>query len=251
MKSLLVQGVILFNEFVLIYFVALNSTYLFLFFVSLREVLKFVKRTFFTDYQHILMSDLTWPISILVPAHNEERTIADTVRSLQMLNYGEFEIVVINDGSTDRTLRSLIDAFELRKLDKVYRRSIPSKEIRGLYGSLTIPNLLVIDKEKGGKADALNAGINAARYPLFCSVDADSIIEENALRYSTTWKIGIDRSGRRIFVTRPSCTSQPLAILTMPPTATASSGCSMKGLTTRSRAFSSMMESASTEQNSG
>ena len=178
---MLIDGVIYFNEFVLVYFIALNSTYLFLFLVSLREVLRFVKRTFFTDYQHILTSDLTWPISILVPAHNEEKTIAETVRSLQMLNYSEFEIVVINDGSTDRTLRNLIDSFELRRLDKVYRRSIACREIRGLYGSLVIPNLLVIDKEKGGKADALNAGINVARYPLFCSVDADSIIEENAL----------------------------------------------------------------------
>lgn len=176
-----VDGIVLFNQFVLFYFVALNLTYLLLFLISLREVLRFVKRTFFSDYQHILTSDLTWPISILVPAHNEEKTIVETARSLQMLNYGEFEIVVINDGSTDKTLKNLIDAFELRRLDKVYRRSIPTGEIRGLYGSLTIPNLVVIDKVKGGKSDALNAGINVSRYPLFCSVDADSIIEENAL----------------------------------------------------------------------
>lgn len=181
MIPLIVDGIVLFNMFVLFYFIALNLTYLFLFLISLREVLKFVKRTFFTDYHQILTSDLTWPISILVPAHNEEKTIAETVRSLQMLNYGEFEIVVINDGSTDRTLKNLIEAFELRRTDKVYRRSIPTREIRGLYGSLPIPNLVVIDKVKGGKSDALNAGINVARYPLFCSVDADSIIEENAL----------------------------------------------------------------------
>ena len=181
MKHWLVQGIVLFNEFVLLYFILLNTTYLFLFLVSLREVLKFVKRTFFSDYQQILVSDLTWPISILVPAHNEQKTIVETVRSLQMVNYGEFEIVVINDGSTDRTLKNLIEAFELRRLDKVYRRSIPTQAIRGLYGNLMIPNLIVIDKEKGGKSDALNAGINVARYPLFCSVDADSIIEENAL----------------------------------------------------------------------
>jgi len=178
---ILVDTVIFFNDFVLVYFLALNATYLFLFLVSLIEVLKFVKRTFFSDYQHILASDLTWPISILVPAHNEEKSIVETVRSLQMVNYGEFEVVVVNDGSTDRTLKSLIDAFELRRLDKVYRRSIPTKEIRGLYGNLMMPHLIVIDKVKGGKSDALNAGINVARFPLFCSVDADSIIEDNAL----------------------------------------------------------------------
>lgn len=181
MSEILVRGVVLFNEFVLVYFVALNATYLFLFLVSLYEVLKFVKRTFFSDYHQILTSDLTWPISILVPAHNEEKTIVETIRSLQMVNYGEFEIVVVNDGSTDQTLKNLIEAFELRRLDKVYRRSIATKEIRGLYGNLLIPNLVVIDKEKGGKSDALNAGINVARFPLFCSVDADSIIEDNAL----------------------------------------------------------------------
>jgi cellulose synthase/poly-beta-1,6-N-acetylglucosamine synthase-like glycosyltransferase len=181
MLEVLANGIVLFNQFVLVYFVLLNSTYLFLFLLSLREVLKFVRRTFFTDYHHILTSDLTWPISIIVPAHNEEKTIAETVRSLQMLNYGEFEIVVVNDGSTDRTLRNLIEAFELRRLDKVYKRSIATSEIRALYGSLVIPNLVVIDKVKGGKSDALNAGINVARYPLFCSVDADSVIEENAL----------------------------------------------------------------------
>lgn len=181
MKDWAVSGIILFNYFVLYYFLALNLTYLALFLVSLREVLRFVKRTFFSDYQQILASDLTWPITILVPAHNEEKTIVETVRSLQMVNYGEFEIIVINDGSTDNTLQNLIDAFELRRLDKVYRKSLPTRHIRGLYGNLLTQNLLIIDKEKGGKSDALNAGINASRYPLFCSVDADSVIEEDAL----------------------------------------------------------------------
>jgi len=181
MKEFLVQAITIFNDFVLVYFLSLNTIYLFLFLVSLYEVLKFIKRTFFSDYQQILQSDMTWPISLLVPAHNEEKNIVETVRSLQLVNYGEFEIIVINDDSTDRTLRNLIDAFDLRRIDKVYRKSIPTRAIRGVYGSLTQQNILVIDKERGGKADALNAGINLARYPLFCSVDADSIIEDNAL----------------------------------------------------------------------
>ncbi len=181
MREYLVQAITLFNDFVLVYFVGINGIYLFLFLVSLYEVLKFIKRTFFSDYQQILQSDMTWPISILVPAHNEEKNIVETVRSLQLVNYGEFEIIVVNDDSTDRTLRSLIDAFDLRRIDKVYKRSLATRAIRGVYGSLTHPNLLVVDKVRGGKSDALNAGINLARYPLFCSVDADSIIEDNAL----------------------------------------------------------------------
>ena len=170
-----------FNYFVLFYFLVLNTIYLGLFLVSLAEILRFVRRTFFSDYRQIMQSTMTWPISIIVPAHDEEKTIAETVRSLLMVNYGEFEVIVVNDGSNDATLARLVEAFELRRTDRVYKRSLPTREVRGLYGSLTHPNLRVIDKVKGGKSDALNAGINLSRYPLFCSIDADSIIEENAL----------------------------------------------------------------------
>jgi cellulose synthase/poly-beta-1,6-N-acetylglucosamine synthase-like glycosyltransferase len=98
-----------------------------------------------------------------------------------MINYAEFEIVVVNDGSTDATLRRLIEAFELRRLDKVFQCAIPTEEVRGVWSSRVRPSISVVDKVRGGKSDALNAGINACRYPLFCSIDADSIIEENAL----------------------------------------------------------------------
>jgi cellulose synthase/poly-beta-1,6-N-acetylglucosamine synthase-like glycosyltransferase len=181
LKGLLTSAVIGFNWFVLWYFIALNGIYLVLFLASLLEVTRYLRRTFSSDYQQILTSDMTWPISILVPAHNEEKTIVATVRSLLMLNYGQFEIIVVNDGSTDETLKRLIQAFDLRRMDKVYRRSIATRPVRGVYGSLVQTNLIVLDKERGGKADALNAGINLARYPLFCSVDADSVIEEDAL----------------------------------------------------------------------
>jgi cellulose synthase/poly-beta-1,6-N-acetylglucosamine synthase-like glycosyltransferase len=170
-----------FNVFVAFYFVALNSTYLLLFGVSLVEVWRFVRRTFFSDYRQMMQSDMTWPVTVIVPAHNEEKTIVETVRSLLMVNYGEFEIVVVNDGSTDGTLAKLSAAFDLRRMDRVYKRQIPTKPVHAIYGSLAHANLSVLDKEKGGKPDALNAGINLARYPLFCSIDADSIIEDNAL----------------------------------------------------------------------
>jgi cellulose synthase/poly-beta-1,6-N-acetylglucosamine synthase-like glycosyltransferase len=173
--------VIGFNIFVLGYFILLNSTYLVLFLLSLGAVFRFVRRTFFSDYRQIMQSELTWPISIIVAAHDEEKTIVETVRSLQMINYGEFEIIVVNDGSGDRTLQRLIDAFELGRVDKVFKVSIATEPVRGVYGSLIHPKLTVVDKVKGGKSDALNAGINLSRYPLFCSIDADSVIEENAL----------------------------------------------------------------------
>ena len=179
--GLLTDLVLAFNVFVLLYFLVLNATYLFLFVVSLGEVLRFVRRTFFSDYRQIMQSDMTWPISILVPAHDEEKTIVDTVRSLLMTNYPEFEVIVINDGSNDGTLRQLASAFELRRLDRVYRRSLDTAPVRAIFGSLAYPNLRVIDKVKGGKSDALNAGLNLSRYPLFCSIDADSVMEEDAL----------------------------------------------------------------------
>ncbi|HKC47591.1 MAG TPA: glycosyltransferase family 2 protein [Gemmatimonadales bacterium] len=170
-----------FNAFVLAYFLALNISYILLFFVSLREVLTFLRRTFFSDYQQILRSDMTLPISMICPAHNEEKTIVDTVRSLQMLNYPEFEIIVVNDGSKDQTLERLLEAYDLRRVDRVYKRSLPTKSVRALYASPMVPNLVVVDKENGGKADALNCGINLSRYPLFSSMDADSVIEDDAL----------------------------------------------------------------------
>ncbi len=170
-----------FNAFVLAYFLLLNVSYFILFLISLREVLRFLRRTFFSDYQQILRSNMTLPITLIVPAHNEEKTIVDTVRSLQMLNYPEFEIIVVNDGSRDDTLNRLLSAYELRRVDRVYKRSLPTRTVRALYASPLVPNLTVVDKEGGGKADALNCGINLSKYPLFCSMDADSVIEDDAL----------------------------------------------------------------------
>jgi cellulose synthase/poly-beta-1,6-N-acetylglucosamine synthase-like glycosyltransferase len=178
--SILTTLIVGFNAFVLVYFVVLNTSYLVLFLLSLRGVFRFTRRTFFSDYRQIMQSEMTWPISVIVAAHNEEKTIIETVRSLRMVNYSEFEIIVVNDGSDDGTLEKMISQFELSRLDKVYRRDIPTERVRGIYGSMD-QNIIVIDKERGGKPDALNAGINVSRYPLFCSIDADSVIEDNAL----------------------------------------------------------------------
>jgi cellulose synthase/poly-beta-1,6-N-acetylglucosamine synthase-like glycosyltransferase len=169
-----------FNVFVLVYFLLLNSSYLVLFLLSLRGVFRFTRRTFFSDYRQIMQSEMTWPISVIVAAHNEEKTIVETVRSLMMVNYSEFEIIVVNDGSTDATLKKLVETFDLSRLDKVYKREVQTRPVRGMYGSLQ-HKITVIDKEQGGKPDALNAGINVSRFPLFCSIDADSVIEDNAL----------------------------------------------------------------------
>ena len=179
--SILTAIIFGFNRWVIFYFGLLNGVYLVLFLVSFAEVMRFVKRTFFSDYEQILKSEMTWPISMIVPAYNEARSIVETVRSLLAVNYGQFEVVVVNDGSSDGTLERLISTFELKRTDRIYHRRLPTGPVRGIYASLDYPNLILVDKEWGGKAEALNTGINVSRYPLFCSVDADSIIEENAL----------------------------------------------------------------------
>jgi cellulose synthase/poly-beta-1,6-N-acetylglucosamine synthase-like glycosyltransferase len=97
------------------------------------------------------------------------------------LTYSEYELLVVNDGSKDDTLAVLKREFGLLPFPEAYRRQIPTKEIKAIYRSTKFPNLRVIDKFNGGKADSLNAGINAARYPLFCGVDADSILQRDSL----------------------------------------------------------------------
>ncbi|MBA3678154.1 MAG: glycosyltransferase [Sphingosinicella sp.] len=123
----------------------------------------------------------TPPIAVLAPAYNEEVTIVESVTSLLALHYPDFEVIVINDGSKDGTLRQMIDSFGLAQVERFYDLSVQHNPIRGLYASPRIPRLLVVDKENGGKSDALNAGINVARSPLFCSIDADSLLESDAL----------------------------------------------------------------------
>ena len=180
-SSLLARIVVGFNKFVIVYFLLINLGYLSIFLVSLRSLWRFVRRNFFSDYSQIRQSDMTLPVSLLVPAHNEARTIVESLRSLLQINYGEFEIIVINDGSTDDTLATLIETFKLQRSDAPIHMQLPCQPIRGFYRSLTHGNVIVLDKVQGGKSDALNAGLNASRYPLFCSIDADSVIEEDAL----------------------------------------------------------------------
>jgi cellulose synthase/poly-beta-1,6-N-acetylglucosamine synthase-like glycosyltransferase len=121
------------------------------------------------------------PIAVLAPAYNEEVTIVESISSLLALHYPQFEVIVVNDGSKDGTLQRLIDHYALAPVERFYDLSVKHNPIRGLYASARLPRLLVVDKENGGKSDALNAGINVARATLFCSIDADSLLESDAL----------------------------------------------------------------------
>ncbi|QAU34475.1 glycosyltransferase family 2 protein [Janthinobacterium sp. 17J80-10] len=166
--------------FILCYFVALNGGYLLLNLLSLRALHRRGQEQFLNELPQAY-SGLEPPVSLLVPAYNEETTIAASIRSMLQLTYSEFEIIVINDGSRDDTLEVLKREFNLLPFPEAYRTQIPTRDIRCIYRSTRHANLRVIDKDNGGKADSLNAGINASRYPLFCGVDADSILQRDSL----------------------------------------------------------------------
>lgn len=125
-------------------------------------------------------SALCPPIALIVPAYNESATIKDTLSALLALQYPNYEIIVVNDGSKDNTLSVVIDAFNLQPLDLHYEEQLNHEEIRGIYGRQGL-RLIVVDKANGGKADAQNAGVNLCRAPVFCVIDGDSILEPDAL----------------------------------------------------------------------
>jgi cellulose synthase/poly-beta-1,6-N-acetylglucosamine synthase-like glycosyltransferase len=170
-----------YSGFVLIFFFAINSYYLVLTVAGFCRTLRVFNEVRRPDQRRLLRSPLTPPVSLLAPAFNEEANVVENVRSLLMLDYPLFEVILVNDGSTDGTLGRLVDAFDLRRSARSFERSLPCKPIRGIYESESYPNLVVVDKANGGKADALNAGLNLSLYPIFCAIDADSILEPDAL----------------------------------------------------------------------
>jgi cellulose synthase/poly-beta-1,6-N-acetylglucosamine synthase-like glycosyltransferase len=159
----------------------MNGSYLTLNFLSLVRLHRDNQARLLDDLPQIY-SGLEPAISILMPAFNEQASIAASVRSMLQLTYSEFEVIVINDGSSDATLEMLVQEFSLVRFPESYRQRLQTAPIRAVYRSTRFRNLRVIDKDNGGKADALNAGINAARYPLFCGVDADSVLERDSLQ---------------------------------------------------------------------
>jgi len=169
------------NWVFLFYFIGLHGVYLMLTVSSMFYLPRFM-REHSTEDLSPLHADFEPPVTIIVPAYNESATIASSVRALLQLEYPEYEIVIVNDGSTDDTLQVLIDAFSLKPFPEVYRKQIETKPVRKIYGSTRFSNIRVIDKHNGGKADSINTGINASYFPLFCCVDADSVLERDSLK---------------------------------------------------------------------
>lgn len=158
-----------------------NTTYTIFTLFSFFEVMK--RKRNYTDsmLERTLNESFYRPISLLVPAYNEEATIISSLTSQLNIDYAEFEIVVINDGSSDRTLYKLIEHFECVSTHRPIHPEIFHQPVNDIYISLLYPNLLIVDKKNGGKFDAINCGINVSSYPLFAVIDADSLLEPDSL----------------------------------------------------------------------
>lgn len=170
-----------FNLVVLGCLAAINGTYLLTSLVAFWKLRAHAMRIRSPGAEELISSAGAPPITVIVPTSDEEPTCVESTRSLLTLEYPSCEIVIVNDGSQDRTLARLIDAFELEPAPRAPAAQLPTAPIRCIYRSRRHPSLWLIDKENGGKSDALNAGLNLCRTPFFCAIDADSLLERDAL----------------------------------------------------------------------
>jgi cellulose synthase/poly-beta-1,6-N-acetylglucosamine synthase-like glycosyltransferase len=166
---------------ILLYFLLVNTFQAVLLVSAAVELRRHQRAIWHGGATRLLGSEVAPTISMLAPAYNEEATVVESVRSLITLQYPRLEIVLVNDGSTDGTLDVLVEAFDLVPIHPIFRRRVESAPVRGLYRSRAVTGLVVVDKDNGGKADALNAGLNVATGELVCAMDADTLIEPDAL----------------------------------------------------------------------
>jgi len=163
------------------YFLVFAAVHAGLLVLAVVEVRRYRGRLLHSSLRRAVRSPLAPPISIIAPAYNEAAGIVDSVRSLLALEYPVHEVVVVNDGSTDATIQTLVETFDLQRVERPTPPFLDHKRVRAVYEPHARVSLVVIDKENGGKADSLNAGINFSRYPLFCAIDADSMLDQDAL----------------------------------------------------------------------
>jgi len=170
-----------FELIILCYFFVLNSSYLVTTFFAFKTLRKYARRLKILDLDELMATAGPLPITLVVPAYNEEATCVESLTALLSLEYPEYEVLVVNDGSTDNTFGIIEEHFDLKQTFRVPTADIPTEDIHGAYRSEKFPNLWLVNKANGGKADALNAGLKYCRTPLFCAMDADTLLERDAL----------------------------------------------------------------------
>ncbi|MGD9725611.1 MAG: glycosyltransferase [Nitrospiraceae bacterium] len=178
----LLNCLLLVEWMILVYFFFLSSFYALLLTSAVLDIGPHLQKERGENRRRLLGSDIVPRITLLAPAYNEAKTIADRLRALLGLQYPSLEVIVVNDGSKDTTLQVLIDQFELVAVHPIYEHRLQTKPLRALYRSKLHPNLVVADKDNGGKADSLNVGLNIASHELVCAIDADTLIEPDALQ---------------------------------------------------------------------
>ncbi len=163
------------------YSIVVNMSYIVLLILSAFQVRSETRLWKLKTMSMLFKPKMLPSVSIIAPAYNEEKTIIQSANSLLNLKYDDYELVIVNDGSKDGTLKTLVEHFNLRRVDSRYVQHLKTSPVRGIFKNPLMPRLIVIDKMNGGKADSLNAGINIAQKEYFCGIDADSLLEPDAL----------------------------------------------------------------------
>lgn len=186
---------------ILAYAILIMSSYLILAYLSAKELRGYLKKNSFVDYDVLLTSEFAPKLSLIAPAYNEGFTIEENVKSLLSLNYNHYQVIVVNDGSKDNSMEVLVRTYDLVLTELEIHPKIETKKIRGLYTSrnAAFKKLIVVDKENGGKADALNAGLNIAQNPYVVCIDVDCILDKDSLLKLA--KPFLESSGKRVIAT--------------------------------------------------
>ncbi|WP_420797605.1 glycosyltransferase family 2 protein [Cytobacillus firmus] len=169
-----------FAAFIAVFMVLVISFYSIILVISVFQLRKEYLLNRNQTFDEYMNESFAKPVSIIVPAYNEEAGVVASVRSLLSIDYPSFEIIVVNDGSKDDTIEKMITHYQMKEINPAVRKQVETKAVKKVYQSASLPNLFLIDKENGGKADALNAGINFSHFPYFCSLDGDSVLERDA-----------------------------------------------------------------------
>jgi len=189
---------------ILAYYIALHAIYLLLVLLGALQSRRYRKAITFAEFRQIAESRLSMPVSLIIPCFNEKEIIVSTIHNVLNLNYPEHEVIVVSDGSDDETIGLLTEQFHLQRIDRIGRRKIDTREVLGVYESSHHLNLVVVDKINGRRADAINAGVALSRYPLLCVIDADCLLENDALLHMARPFLRDSRVGAVAGVVRPS-----------------------------------------------